>query len=497
MRRAMRAAGLVPAALIFMAGLATAAPVPAAGSARAGWNPHGTPPVTHVIEIMLENHTFEDLFPALAGADGRARPRVVSAPPNEGDVAGGVDNSRAAELRAMDDKPGTGYLMDRFTQPPYTVSAVTTFGAWADPNLQYLAQRYEIAGRNFQPTIGPTRPNIMMALNGTAHDWYFNRPDPHPTPWYSIFDELTGHGRSWKIYLSLRSPSARGRGWYDLVPPGYTGDVTTTSHFYADLSSHQLPSFSFVRPGFGYSEEPREDISEGDAWLGQLVNAVAHSRYWKSTAIFITYDEGGGFWDPMAPTVASGYGTRTPMVIVSPWARRGVFHPVSTNASILSFMQHLWGLPPLTSFNSVQNDLAAAFDFGQRPLSRPDVPLAPPDTIGFHGRVMTRQVHRTFPHTWLRIYLDAENGALTLDQGMSGTLHLTVTPPHGVTVKGFPGQTSLVNGRAMVRARFPRPGYYRVEATGPGGSVGWTTLVVLKPHQHHAHLAEGLPRRGL
>jgi phospholipase C len=106
-----------------------------------------------------------------------------------------------------------------------------------------------------------------------------------------------------------------------------------------DLASGALPRFSFVRPGSGYSEEPPEDIAEGDAWLGQLVQAVARSRYWKSTAIFLTYDEGGGFWDPVPP-VSTGYGTRTPMVIVSPWARRGAYGQPSTTISILSFMQH-------------------------------------------------------------------------------------------------------------------------------------------------------------
>jgi phospholipase C len=75
------------------------------------------------------------------------------------------------------------------------------------------------------------------------------------------------------------------------VPRHHRADVTTASQF---LAAGTLPRFSFVRPGFGYSEEPREDIAEGDAWLGQLVQAVARSRYWKSTAIFLTYDEGGG-----------------------------------------------------------------------------------------------------------------------------------------------------------------------------------------------------------
>jgi phospholipase C len=472
------------------AGLALAGPVagaadagPVAGASRTaaagdGASLHAAP-VRHIIEIMLENHTFDNLFPSLSGTP--ASPvHPVTAPPNEGDVQGGIDNSRVAERMAMDYQPGQGYLMDRYTDPPFGISAITTFGPQFDPNLQYLASTYEVADHNFQPVIGPTQPNVMMALNGTAHGWYYNTPDPHPKPWYSIFDELTAHDRSWKIYYALPPSMLRGTIWDTIIPPGHTADLTTADQFFRDLASGHLPGFSFVRPGVGYSEEPREDIGEGDAWLGQLVQAVAHSRYWKSSAIFVTYDEGGGFWDHVAPAFPDGYGTRTPMVIISPWAHLGVFGEAATTISILSFMQHLWRLPALTSLNARQNDLAGAFDFHQAPLPPPAVPVAPPDTIGFHGASDYTDVRAPFAGQWLRIRLEAETGGLTLDPTASGPVQLSVTPPAGVTVPpDFPSSVSLVRGRASVRVRFPAPGYYRIRADGPGASIGWTTIVVL------------------
>ena len=342
---------------------------PAAGQARAdaAAGSVGGAPVRHVIEIMLENHTFDNLFPG--GASGGRQP--LTAPPNEGDVQGGIDNGRAAELKAMDYQPGRGYLMDRYTDPPFGPQAITTFGAGFDPNLQYLASGYELAAGDFQPVIGPTGPNVLAALTGSPGG-----------PQHSIFDELTAHGRSWKIYYALPPAILRGTFWQQIIPPGHAAGLTTGNQFFADLADGHLPDFSFVRPGIGYSEEPREDIGQGDAWLGQLVAAVARSRYWPSTAIFVTYDEGGGFADHVPPPVAKGYGTRIPLVIVSPWARPGVYHRRSTTLSVLSFMQHLWGLPPLTQLNRIQNDLAGAFDFGQQPLAPPQPPVAPADTIG-------------------------------------------------------------------------------------------------------------------
>ena len=186
----------------------------------------------------------------------------------------------------------------------------------------------------------------MTALNGTAHNWYYNNLEPGSTqPWNSIFDELSAHNRPWKIYYALPTSILNGTIWDQIIPSADTADLTTGDQFFTDLAAGNLPDFSFVRPGVGYSTEAPEDIGEGDAWIGQLVNAVAQSKYWDSTAIFVTYDEGGGFWDHVAPPYASGYGTRTPMIIISPYARKGVYHQQTTNVSILKFMQTLGACP--------------------------------------------------------------------------------------------------------------------------------------------------------
>jgi phospholipase C len=469
----------------------------ASGGAASGGAASGVP-ITHVIEIMIENHSFDNLFGKFAGADGipanasflnpnayyDSAPNVqpVWATPNEGDIDGTINNSTVAEQMAMDYQPGKGYQMDHYTVFPQDgMSAITEFGPQFDPNEQYLASAYELADHNFQPVIAPTQPNVMTALNGTDHGWVYNNLEPGATqPWNSIFDELTAHGRSWKIYYALPPSALAGTIWQQLIPPGHAADLTTGTAFFSDLSAGNLPEFSFVRPGVGYSTEPSEDIGEGDAWVGQLVNAVAHSRYWDSTAIFVTYDESGGFWDHMAPPAGTGYGARTPMMIISPYARRGVFHQQTTNVSILSFMQKLWGLPALTPLNAAQNNLFSAFNFSQSPLAAPSVPVAPADTIGFHGSggILT-DIGPGSPGRAISINLEAETGGLTLASSVNGTVSLTLTPPPGVSVPGsFPGSVALVDGQADVTVSFPVAGYYRIAARGPGGSEGWVTLDV-------------------
>jgi phospholipase C len=210
------------------------------------------------------------------------------------------------------------------------------------------------------------------------------------------------------------------------------------------------------------------------------VSAVAHSQYWNSTAIFVTYDEGGGFWDHVAPPVRAGYGTRTPLIIISPYARHGMFHPQTTNVSILSFMQKLWGMPPLTAVNARQNDLLSAFNFRQPRLPAPDVPVTPADTLAFHGSggILTDISTPGAGHS-VSVNLEAETGGLSLDPAVSGPVTLTVTPPPGVKVpSSFPGSITLAAGQANLTTSFPTAGYYRIAASGPGGSEGWVTVDV-------------------
>ena len=123
------------------------------------------PPIKHVIEIMIENHSFDNLFGKFPGADGipantsllnpnayyDSAPAVqpVWATPNEGDVGGVLNNSAAVEQMAMDYQPGRGYLMDHYTVFPQDgMASITEFGPQFDPNEQYLASAYGLADHN-------------------------------------------------------------------------------------------------------------------------------------------------------------------------------------------------------------------------------------------------------------------------------------------------------------------------------------------------------------
>lgn len=143
-------------------------------------------------------------------------------------------------------------------------------------------------------------------------------------------------------------------------------------------------------------------------------------------------------------------------------------------------MQHLWGLAPLTPLNARQNDLMSAFNFRQSPLPPPDVPVAPADTIGFHGSggILT-DISAPSPGSSLTINLEAETGGLSLDPSVNGVVSPMVTPPSGTaSPSDFPSSVALASGQATFTVKFPTAGYYRIAASGPGGSQGWVTVDV-------------------
>jgi phospholipase C len=102
--------------------------------------------------------------------------------------------------------------------------------------------------------------------------------------------------------------------------------------------------------------------------VAELVNQVRSSKFWKDSAIVITYDENGGRWDHVAPPKGDrwGPGTRVPAVIISPFAKKHfVDHTQYETVSILRFIEKRWSLPPLAPRDAKANDLTSAFDFNQ------------------------------------------------------------------------------------------------------------------------------------
>lgn len=195
----------------------------------------------------------------------------------------------------------------------------------------------------------------------------------------TIFDRLDAAGLSWKIYATgpAGNTDVIPYGW-DICPSFFeclggpqhanlvpTGDVVT------DAEAGDLPSFSIVTPSLDISQHNGYSMAEGDNWIGSVVSAIESGSDWDSTAIFIVYDDFGGFYDHVNPLqYDANWGIRLPVVIVSPYAKAGYTDSTpGTLVSFLAYTEHVFGLPSLGQADGFAYDFANSFDYSQQPLA--------------------------------------------------------------------------------------------------------------------------------
>jgi phospholipase C len=165
------------------------------------------------------------------------------------------------------------------------------------------------------------------------------------------------------------------------------GNIQDLSHFTADVYRGQLPAVSWIVPNSKTSEHPPASVSAGQSYVTGLINAIMRSSEWGSTAIFLSWDDWGGFYDHVQPPQVdeNGYGLRVPALVISPYARRGdVDHQTLSHDAYAKFIEDdfLGGsrLDPKTDGRpdprptvreqaSVLGDLQSDFDFAQKPLA--------------------------------------------------------------------------------------------------------------------------------
>ncbi len=182
----------------------------------------------------------------------------------------------------------------------------------------------------------------------------------------------------------------------DVQEDGQLKNIQPLDTFLSDCKSGTLPSISWVTPSDPDSEHPPESVHQGQAYVTALINAVMKSPDWSSTAIFLSWDDWGGFYDNVVPPVvdAEGYGLRVPSIVISPYARAGyIDHDVFSSDAYLKFIEDdfLGGArlnpetdgrpdprPDVREDEPQLGNLANDFDFDQKPLPPVLLPTNPP-----------------------------------------------------------------------------------------------------------------------
>lgn len=202
----------------------------------------------------------------------------------------------------------------------------------------------------------------------------------------TLGDELDTAGISWAYYAATYAGNWSGWDGYQVIKHIYEGPdwkkdmKTPPSQILDDVARGKLRTVSWVTPTGANSDHPGTNSTTGPAWVASVVNSIGESKYWDSTAIFIFWDDYGGWYDPEPPAYIDydGLGMRLPMLIVSPYAKKDyVSHVHYEHGSILKFIEDQFGLERLadsdTRANSPESD---AFDFNQPPRKFRIIPTA-------------------------------------------------------------------------------------------------------------------------
>ena len=189
--------------------------------------------------------------------------------------------------------------------------------------------------------------------------------------WGYYTGQIGGNGGMWSGYQAIKH-IYKGKDWKkDIISP--------QTDFLDDVSNGKLRGVSWITPTLQNSDHAGYGSNTGPSWVTSLVNAIGESPYWKSTAIFIFWDDYGGWYDPEPPAYADydGLGLRIPMLIISPYAKKGhVSHVHYEHGTILKFVEDTFGLPRLAASDARANAPSDAFNFKKAP--RVFVPIQAP-----------------------------------------------------------------------------------------------------------------------
>ncbi len=413
-------------AAMMIAALALSADAHGDKRAHSDMPPTGAGVIQHVVIIMQENRTPDNLFHGLPNADiansgldhNGNRITLQSQP-----LAINYDLSHThGSFVLMYDK-GKMDGADKIPElcdPVRPMAVCVNAGSY--PQYKYvnpsdvttyfqMAEQYAFGDRMFQTNQGPTYTSHQFILAGTSaptakSDLYVSEsPGGNSFPVlrtgctgqpvqtvplinpqgqekqriYPCFEHATlpdlldAKGISWRYYTP--DPNGLVAGPNSIrhlrLGPDWNEDVVPDpTQVLRDIAQGRLPAVSWVMPSRLSSDHAGSADGSGPSWVASIVNALGNSPYWSSTAIFITWDDWGGWYDHVAPTIYDSYtyGFRVPLIVVSPYVVSAgyVSHVTHDFGSILHFTEEVFGLPSLGYADSRADDLSDFFNFGNQ-----------------------------------------------------------------------------------------------------------------------------------
>jgi phospholipase C len=193
----------------------------------------------------------------------------------------------------------------------------------------------------------------------------------------TMADLLDAKGITWRYYAPANGPPINSTSSaYEAIRHIFYGNNWTSNNIspqtqvLTDIANGDMAQVTWIVPDWLHSDHPGNNSDEGPDWVASIVNVIGASPLWNSTAIFIMWDDWGGWYDHVVPQSidSMGPGFRVPLIVVSPYAKHGyVSHQVYETASVLTYMEKDFGLPNLGARDATANDLSDCFDYSQKP----------------------------------------------------------------------------------------------------------------------------------
>ncbi|HJT57200.1 MAG TPA: alkaline phosphatase family protein [Ktedonobacteraceae bacterium] len=395
-------------------------PVIQSPSAKAA--PQASNPIKHIVIMVKENRTFDDFFGTFPGANGATTYK---------DPNGKVHPLNHQPDRLFLDIGHThheyllGYdngKMDGFSKIPGAIQYIN--GKKVDeadsqmyqsdiPNYWKYAQTFTLPDNFYYVVDSNSFPNHLFSIAAedddvsdiprfpnkghqhvyrwgcdsvqgtTVQEIHPNGNTSHVPPCFNDFqsmgDLLSSQGVSWTQYAPLQDKDGYEWNPFDAIKSiRETGQwqkhMADYTQFAKDAAKGNLPAVSWLVQPHKYSDHPGQSVCQGEDWTVQQINAIMNNKsLWNSTAIFLTWDDFGGFYDhvapPKGPNAKIEFGLRAPLLVISPYAKpHYVDHTQYNFTSMLKFAETVLNLPSLGGLDKSSNDLVNAFNFKQNPL---------------------------------------------------------------------------------------------------------------------------------
>jgi phospholipase C len=369
-------------------------------------------PIKRVVYLMLENRSFDHVFGAFPGANGvtvgvsqgKERPLV----PSPQWMAADLPHDHMDHAEDVDGGKMDGFAHDEVS----AYFAYTQASARSVPSYWHWASNFVLCDNFFASAVGNSFPQHLYFVAGQAggaftspqnvelvsragHTYKSWGCDGDPGQYLLVKDangHVHRHGRCFNFRTVGDQLRERGIDWRFYSPPYYQvgyiwnpfSAIGTYSHdrtlwrrhipdtadLVHDARQGNLPAVTWAVPRYELSDHPPYSTCFSHNWVTELVNAIMRSPVWHHTAIFIAWDEWGGFYDHVPPPKVDelGFGIRVPMLVISPYAKKGyIDDAIGEFSTPLRFVADNWGLPYLTSRIRNAHNFEHVFDFHRKP----------------------------------------------------------------------------------------------------------------------------------